>query len=418
MATVNLSNSGWSTSTTTSDIEIDINSERIKFEMDSHAETAGYAKVYIAIDPSKYSSVTFQYSQQNHDGIRDLWFGIWDSEDASSKAGTIGIHSSADTKWSESGGSVTMSVPNSSSTKYVGLRFYGREDTTTTYGVSTRVFTPSLTATTRGYTLTYDANGGSGAPSVASNITSTTISSTKPTRSGYDFLGWSKSSSATSASYVAGNSISLSSNITLYAVWRKFYTVTYNANGGSDAPSSDKKIKGENLTLNSSSPTPMEDSSETYTVTFNANGGTCDQYMTTINHVVTYKFTNWNTKSDGSGTSYQPGGSYTNDSNMTLYAQYTSTTAYNSVALPTPFRDNYDFLGWSTNEYDTSGITGEYTPTEDTTLYAIWKIKGQVYICDKLGGYSPYKVLIRDSSGWNQYVPYIYTYSGWEIYSG
>ena len=140
--------------------------------------------------------------------------------------------------------------------------------------------------------------------------------------------------------------------------------------------------------------------------------------MLTANHTVTYKFTNWNTQPNGSGTTYQPGGSYTSNSNITLYAQYTTTTTYNSITLPTPTRDNYDFLGWSIDEYDLSGITGVYTPTEDVTLYAIWKIRGQVYICDKQNGYSPYKVLIYDGSGWNQYVPYIYTHSGWELYSG
>lgn len=80
------------------------------------------------------------------------------------------------------------------------------------------------TATT--YTLTYNGNGGSSVPPPQTGATSYTISSTKPTRSGYTFLGWSKSSSATSASYVAGNTITLSANTTLYAVWQKNSTGT------------------------------------------------------------------------------------------------------------------------------------------------------------------------------------------------
>ncbi|MBQ2963626.1 MAG: leucine-rich repeat protein [Clostridia bacterium] len=71
------------------------------------------------------------------------------------------------------------------------------------------------------YTLSYNANGGSGAPASQSGATSYTISSTQPTRSGYTFLGWSKSSSATMASYTAGDSITLTANTTLYAVWQK-----------------------------------------------------------------------------------------------------------------------------------------------------------------------------------------------------
>ncbi|MBP3696271.1 MAG: leucine-rich repeat protein, partial [Clostridia bacterium] len=87
---------------------------------------------------------------------------------------------------------------------------------------------------TETYTLSYNANGGSGAPSSQSGAENYIISSTKPSRSGYTFLGWSKSSSATSAKYEPGDSISLTSNTTLYAVWRaNTYSVKYNANGGS-----------------------------------------------------------------------------------------------------------------------------------------------------------------------------------------
>ena len=71
------------------------------------------------------------------------------------------------------------------------------------------------------YTLSYNANGGFGAPSSQAGSASYTTSSTKPVRSGYIFLGWSKSSIATSASYQPGDKITLSENTVLYAVWQK-----------------------------------------------------------------------------------------------------------------------------------------------------------------------------------------------------
>ena len=71
------------------------------------------------------------------------------------------------------------------------------------------------------YTLSYNANGGSGAPSAQKGYGKITISSTKPTKSDYMFLGWSESSSASSATYSAGGTINLTSNKTLYAVWGK-----------------------------------------------------------------------------------------------------------------------------------------------------------------------------------------------------
>ncbi len=73
------------------------------------------------------------------------------------------------------------------------------------------------------YTLSYNGNGGVGVPAsqrVKAN-TGFYLSSTKPTRSGYTFLGWSTSKNATSASYSAGAGVRISSNITLYAVWKK-----------------------------------------------------------------------------------------------------------------------------------------------------------------------------------------------------
>ena len=77
------------------------------------------------------------------------------------------------------------------------------------------------------YTIAYNANGGSGAPGSQTKTygTNLVLSSTKPSRTGYTFLGWSTNSSATSASYSAGatlNSDLTTSNgatVTLYAVW-------------------------------------------------------------------------------------------------------------------------------------------------------------------------------------------------------
>lgn len=88
------------------------------------------------------------------------------------------------------------------------------------------------------YELRFDANGGSDAPSAQSGNTTYTIPSTKPTRKGYIFLGWSKSSTFTTPSYQSGDSITIFSDTTLYAVWKaETYKLTYNANGGSNPPS-------------------------------------------------------------------------------------------------------------------------------------------------------------------------------------
>ena len=108
--------------------------------------------------------------------------------------------------------------------------------TTTTYQEGTISSSTKVTAnsdhtvyalwTPNTYTITYKANGGSGGPSSQSykyapngNIY---LSSDRPSKTGYTFMGWSESSSATSASYSPGQwwGTHNANNYTLYAVWK------------------------------------------------------------------------------------------------------------------------------------------------------------------------------------------------------
>lgn len=144
------------------------------------------------------------------------------------------------------------------------------------------------------YTVSYSANGGSGAPSSQTKWydESLTLSSTKPTRTGYTFKGWSTSSTATTATWSAGGTYTTNATDTLYAVWKaNTYTVSYNANGGSGAPSSQTKTYGKTLTLSNTVPTRTN-----------------------------YNFVGWATSSTATTASYQAGGSYTKNSAATLYA--------------------------------------------------------------------------------------------------
>lgn len=254
------------------------------------------------------------------------------------------------------------------------------------------------------YTLSYNANNGSGAPSSqrvsvsckgwstsntassasyscgssykpTTNITlyavwysngSATISSTKPTRSGYTFLGWSTSSSASSASYSSGSSISISSNTTLYAVWKKnpttSYTVNYNANGGSVSPSSATVTAGNSVTL----PTP----SKTATITYNANGGS----GAPSSQNVSLSCSGWSTSSTASSASYSCGSSYKPTANTTLYAVWGKGTTTLSSTKPT--RAGYTFLGWANDKNATSAEFQSGTKVSlkgNVTIYAIWK---------------------------------------------
>ncbi len=75
------------------------------------------------------------------------------------------------------------------------------------------------------YSLSFDANGGTGAPEAltygptSDDSHTFVIPGTAPTRQGYTFLGWAEESNATSATIHAGDNITLSADKTLYAVW-------------------------------------------------------------------------------------------------------------------------------------------------------------------------------------------------------
>ena len=144
------------------------------------------------------------------------------------------------------------------------------------------------------YTVAYNANGGSGAPSKQTKTYGVTLklSSSKPTRTGYSFQGWGTTSSDTSVNYAAGASYTSNSSITLYAIWKaNTYAVIYNANGGSGAPSNQTKTYGQNLTLSS-----------------------------TIPVLENYNFLGWGTSSSSTTVAYSPGDTYLSNSAITLYA--------------------------------------------------------------------------------------------------
>ena len=75
------------------------------------------------------------------------------------------------------------------------------------------------------WTVSYSANGGSGAPSSQTKWAgdTLTLSNTVPTRANYGFLGWATSSGG-AASYQPGDTYATDAALALYAVWRLLYT--------------------------------------------------------------------------------------------------------------------------------------------------------------------------------------------------
>ena len=101
------------------------------------------------------------------------------------------------------------------------------------------------------YTIKYDANGGSGAPTAQTKTygTDLMLTTSKPTRSGYTFDGWNTKSDGSGTNYSAGGKFTTNANTTLYAKWKQStYTLRYNDNGGSGCSTETKTIiPGNNL---------------------------------------------------------------------------------------------------------------------------------------------------------------------------
>lgn len=315
------------------------------------------------------------------------------------------------------------------------------------------------TPTPSTYSVQYNANGGIGEPATQTKTHDVTLqlSSDQPTREGCTFLGWAKMASATTALYYAGSNYTDNASVTLYAVWSYIepspviFEVSYHANGGTGAPSTQYKAEGESLTLSTTKPTrsgytflgwnpvssalgPVYYAGDTYlsnssillyavwqeniiipqiyTVAYYGNGGTGAPGSQTKTENVTlilsdqvpvrsnYRFLGWSTDASATMPTYMPGSSYTTNANLLLYAvwEYAPVTysiwydANGGTGAPSsqtktygldlllsqvkPTRDRYNFLGWSTSSVATTATYAPgavYSTNASATLYAVWE---------------------------------------------
>ena len=211
------------------------------------------------------------------------------------------------------------------------------------------------------YLVTLETDGGS---EIASFRARTIESVQEPEKSGFTFIEWYLDSGLNNK---ADFPLTISKDTTLYAAYKKNFTVTFETNGGSEVNSVssyivkespettkvnkslsgwylDSECKDENKVTFPFYPT--EDVtlfakwvSEMYTITYDSNratGGTVPKTVqvekgssfvisaNTGNLTKTgYAFTKWSTSTDGeSGQTYAPGDSLIPSKNMTLYAQW------------------------------------------------------------------------------------------------
>lgn len=251
-----------------------------------------------------------------------------------------------------------------------------------------RVFVVEFFYDIKEYTVSFDANGGTGAPGSVTKYHGYDIAlpETVPTRTGYTFKGWGTYSTDTTPNYQPGGSYTSNSTRTLYAIWEEnppaYYVIKYNANGGIGAPADQIKYHDVPLVLTSETPTRSG-----------------------------YTFAGWGTNAYATVVSYNPGDTYTANASITLYAIWNENSGidgdggdideetyivdydanggigapeyqvkYYDVSLTlrseTPTMDGYTFIGWSDDMLATYPLYyagGSYTDNSSIVLYAVWE---------------------------------------------
>lgn len=75
------------------------------------------------------------------------------------------------------------------------------------------------------YDLSYDLNGSEDEQTAkfttVEHVTETEVTAEQPVRKGYSFVGWNTAKDGSGTSYAAGNKLTLSAPVTLYAQWKK-----------------------------------------------------------------------------------------------------------------------------------------------------------------------------------------------------
>ena len=116
----------------------------------------------------------------------------------------------------------TTTIKHNADGTHAQIRAYAKVYDTGFSPSSADDYSPYLSLPTikRTYTVSYNANGGTGAPASQTKTygVDLTLSSTVPTRAAYAFKGWAKTSTGVVA-YPAGGTYKDNAAVTLYAVW-------------------------------------------------------------------------------------------------------------------------------------------------------------------------------------------------------
>ena len=239
-----------------------------------------------------------------------------------------------------------------------------------------------------------------------------------PVKTGYQSLGWSKNKKASKADYKAGQNVTVSKTLTLYAVYKKLpYTVTFNNNNGTSTSKIYTSLtmyasKNQKVTL----PDVPKVKGYTNLGWTTEKGETEPEYSAgdTVKITKAIRFYAVRRKSNYYTVSYYLGNGSTN----AAYQKLTQTVEEGTVVTfaKVPARTGYVNQGWSSKKNSEKATAkAKCTVNKNITLYAVQKKAVQLtfHRCDgstwqktTLAKGSSYSLPgVRDAEG--------YTFMGW-----
>ena len=315
---------------------------------------------------------------------------------------------------STSCGNTSITLPTPSWTDYRFMGWY----TAANGGdkVNENPYTPTSDITLyahweKEYNVTYNANSGSTTCAGGAYIAGETVTvcTTNPSKTGHTFIGWTYSPSVT---ITDGKFVMPASDVTITAQWQvESYTVTWNPNGGNWGGSA-ASIE-ETYEYGATIVQPAAPQRDDYR--FTGWSPAVSATMPAGNKTYTAQWKQNYTITFHDGDDVTPW-TQTKDAESINLTEYVGTLAC----------DDYQFAGWSTadTKYNdetaniTTWVTGNYTPTANIDLYAVYT-KGAVtndFTLNCAGGV--YEIWVNNSAknhmaGHVNSTPKLYTKEWW-----
>jgi uncharacterized repeat protein (TIGR02543 family) len=218
------------------------------------------------------------------------------------------------------------------------------------------------------YTVTYNANGGSGTMAAQTSNATANLNANTFTYTDRVFNGWNTSADGTGTAYSNSVSYPFLANITLYAQWGN--VITFSSQGATSGTPSQTSRSWSSGAINLPQVGTMVKAGYTFggwsngTTTYAGGASYTPTGGITLNPVwnaITYTIS-FNSNSASSGNV---------PANQTWTAGTTARTLSGNIGSPVLAKSGYTFGGWATSASSTAAVT-TYSSFANQTFYAIW----------------------------------------------